>query len=425
MDAVKKQTNKKSYYYVVIVLMGLLMMFMGTQTSAGFSLLVNGLKESMGLSGTVSSSLFMVKNISAFLFVFLATKYYDKLGLRLGVTLAFGYAIIAMGVFYLAYSMKSLPVVYVGAVILGAAYAFTMILPMALLIRTWFNKNRAFAMGVASAGTGLSTYLISPRVQSIINNQGLGGAFLFLAAMFAIIGVIFFLFVRNKPSDIGLEIYGGEDYVDEKQGKKAVACTSTAKSAVLIITVLALAMGFVSPPGQQHLVVHFNSVGYDSMMVAKAYAYVGLALLIFKLVVGALSTRVPFGRLSCTFLSCYVISYGLIFFGSRMGTVAWIPIVGCIFYGIAGPICSLGYTNWIADFSTQEDYAKNVKNAQFAYQGAEIIGALLPGVVFDLTGSYGNWYGVAAVVVIFMILSVAYLYINREKILTRAAEAKN
>lgn len=416
------EKKKKSYYYVLIVIMGALMMFIGTQSSSGFGLMVNGIAAKVGLSGSQSSLLFSIKNLSAFCFVFLADKYYQKLGLRIGVSLAFVYGIGAMALFAVAGNNYAL--YCVAAAVLGATYAFTMILPMALLIRTWFNKYRALGMSICSAGTGLSTFVLSPRLQSIINTKGLSSAFIFLAVVFAVGGIVFFLIVRNDPSEVGLEVYGGENYVDEKKGNKksAVAIVKTNKQAVLFFTICALLMGFVAAPAQSHFILHFNNLGYDSMFVATAYSILGLTLLIAKPSVGVLSTKIPFGVLSVIFVSFYAIAFGAACLAGGMGVAGFMPYFVFIAYGIGGPLTSLGYTNWIADFSTKEEYPKKVKNAQFAYQGAEIIGAMTPGIVLDMTGQYSLWYGLAACLVVVIIIIVARTYLTRSKWLQSQAK---
>lgn len=412
-----ENTRKRSYYYVLTVFLGTFMMFLGTQSSAGFSIIVNSLKSTYNLTGTASSFIFTAKNICAFIFVMFANKYYEKLGLRVGIALSYVYGII--GLLILRISNGNLVLIYLAAVFIGAMYAFCMILPMALLIRTWFNKNRALCMAICSAGTGLSTYLLSPLLQKRIAAEGMNGAYNTLMIFFAAGAIVMFLLLRSKPSDVGLEIYGGEDYVDAgKKGIKKAALTQTNKTAVVAFIVCAGLMGFAAPPAQQHLVLHFNAVGFDSMFVAKCYAYVGLALLISKPLLGVLSTKVPFGLLSVIYIVLYIVSFLM---AALLANVSWVPMAACIIYGIAGPICSLGYTNWVADFSTKEDYSKKVKNAQLAYQGCEIVGSLIPGVIFDITGSYGGFYIISTVFMVIIIAAVVRFYAARGKMV--AAEA--
>lgn len=412
-----ENTRKRSYYYVLTVFLGTFMMFLGTQSSAGFSIIVNSLKSTYNLTGTASSFIFTAKNICAFIFVMFANKYYEKLGLRLGIALSYVYGII--GLLILRISNGSLVLIYLAAVFIGAMYAFCMILPMALLIRTWFNKSRALCMAICSAGTGLSTYLLSPLIQKRIAAEGMNGAYNTLMIFFAVGAIVMYLFLRSKPEDVGLEIYGGEDYVEAgKKGIKKVALTQTNKAAVTIFIVCAGLMGFASPPAQQHLVLHFNAVGFDSMFVAKCYAYVGLALLISKPLLGVLSTKIRFDVLSVIYLALYIVSFLV---AALCASASWAPMVACVVYGIAGPICSLGYTNWVADFSTKDDYSKKVKNAQLSYQGCEIVGSLIPGVIFDITGSYGGFYLIAAVFMAIIIVAVVRFYAARGKMV--AAEA--
>lgn len=412
-----ENTRKRSYYYVLTVFLGTFMMFLGTQSSAGFSIIVNSLKSTYNLTGTASSFIFTAKNICAFIFVMFANKYYEKLGLRLGIALSYVYGII--GLLILRISNGSLVLIYLAAVFIGAMYAFCMILPMALLIRTWFNKSRALCMTICSAGTGLSTYLLSPMLQRRIAAEGMNGAYNTLMIFFAVGAVVMYLFLRSKPEDVGLEIYGGEDYVEAgKKGIKKVALTQTNKAAVTIFIVCAGLMGFAAPPAQQHLVLHFNAAGFDSMFVAKCYSYVGLALLISKPLLGVLSTKIRFGVLSVIYLTLYIVSFLI---AALCVSASWAPMVACVVYGIAGPICSLGYTNWVADFSTKDDYSKKVKNAQLSYQGCEIVGSLIPGVIFDITGSYGGFYIISAVLVAVIIVAVVRFYAARGKMV--AAEA--
>ena len=203
-----ENTRKRSYYYVLTVFLGTFMMFLGTQSSAGFSIVVNSLKSTYNLTGTASSFIFTAKNICAFIFVMFANKYYEKLGLRVGIALSYVYGII--GLLILRISNGNLVLIYLAAVFIGAMYAFCMILPMALLIRTWFNKNRALCMAICSAGTGLSTYLLSPLLQKRIAAEGMNGAYNTLMIFFAAGAIVMFLLLRSKPSDVGLEIYGGE-----------------------------------------------------------------------------------------------------------------------------------------------------------------------------------------------------------------------
>ena len=409
--------SKLSIWHILIVVATFLMMFVGTQTSASFSLIVNAIKEEAGFTGTQSSMIFTVRNIAAMIFVFVGGKYFEKVGSRIAVTSAFVLGIIAMGIMYFA--GDNLIMYYVGAVVLGGAYAYSMMLPMALVIRKWFNKDRALAMSICSAGTGLSGFIMSPILQGIKNNSGVASAILFMAIVFAVVGVIYFLIARSAPEDMGLEPYGGYDWVEpSKEGEvKKKPVTETNAKAVLGFAACALIMGMMSPVSQSHFVMHFNTEGYDSMLVASAYGVVGLCLLFSKLGFGAL-TKIfkKFENQCALFFLLYFIALGGTFLAGTMGIVAnWVPFAVCVIFGIAGASCSLSYPNWVADFSTRDDYPKNAKNCQFGYQIGEIIAVSVPGMIFDATGHYTGWYGIAALFAVAISIIMFYFYGQKRK----------
>lgn len=378
--------KSNSMWHWITAFMVLLMMFTCTLSSSGFSVMVNAVKVHMGLDGTQSSLIFSIKNLSALCFIFLADKYYKKVGLRFGVFGGFLLGAIAMTTFMLA--GKNLMMVYAAAVILGATYAFCMLLPMALIIQAWFKKSRAFAMSIGSAGTGINAMIVTPYLQSVINHEGPAAAFKLLIMIFLVVGVIFVIFTRSKPEDRGLEPYGGYDYAvsASKKGSGILIDKKWTKWFIVCAGIL----GFVAGPTQQYFILHFNQLGYNSMLVAKAYGIIGVMLIIFKLSFGTLSTKFNFGMVSCSFLAFYIVS--CVFAAGSQFIVSPVMVYGaCACLGVAGAVTSLGYPNWIAD-TNPEDYTKCAKNATSAYQGVEVLGSFVPGLILDLTGHYSGFY---------------------------------
>ena len=408
----------KSIWHWITAFMVALMMFTCTLSSSGFSVMVNAVKGHIGLTGTQSSMIFTIKNLSALVFVFFADKYYKKVGLRFGVFGGFLLGALAMTVFMLA--DKNLVMVYIAAVILGATYAFSMLLPMALIMQAWFNKSRAFAMSIASAGTGLNAFIITPMLQRIINSDGPAAAFRVIIFMFLIIGVIFVLLVRSTPAERGLEPYGGKDYAVTAKTKGSGASVP-AKYTVWFIICAGL-MGYAGGPTQQHFILHFNQLGYDSVMVASAYGIIGIMLIIFKLGFGTLSTKFNFGTISCVFLGFYVVSC-ICAAGSQFVTSPALVYGACATLGVAGAVTSLGYPNWVAD-THPENYAKTAKNAQASYQGLEVLGSLMPGVLLDLTGHYTAAYILNGVIfaLVAVIVFIAYSSTRKKAVSAPAAE---
>lgn len=407
MDQVKP---KNSIWYWVTALMVFLMMFTCTLTSSGFSVMVNAVKVYAELDGMASSLVFTIKNLSCLCFVFFADKYYKKVGLRFGVFGAFLLGALAMAIFMIA--DKNIILIYLAAIVAGATYAFGMLLPMALIIHAWFNKMRAFAMSIASAGTGINAMIVTPFLQNLVNTQGTAAAFQFEIFMFLVVGIVFVLLVRGTPEERGLEPYGGANYAMAAAKGKGSGVRIDPKWTILFIVCAAM-MGYAAGPTQQYFILDFNQLGYDSMLVAAAYGLLGGMLVVFKLTFGTLSTKFNFGLISCIFLGFYVLSCAFAV-GAEFVFSPVMPYGACICLGVAGAVTSLGYPNWIAD-SSRDDYAKNVKNAQTAYQGFEILGSFVPGLVLDLTGHYTGAYMINGVLFAIVLVVVARAYLSARK----------
>ena len=108
----------------------------------------------------------------------------------------------------------SLPAYLAAAALTGLAYSWAGMIPLSLLINNWFQDRNAFALGMASAGSGLATILIPAPLTGIIQAWGLKAAFWTEAAFALLLGGAVYLLVQDHPARLGLEPYyqgGGRD----------------------------------------------------------------------------------------------------------------------------------------------------------------------------------------------------------------------
>jgi len=99
--------------------------------------------------------------------------------------------------------------------------------PMVRIMAHWFSsKNRGKVMGFMGTcyqfGAAFSWFLAFFIVTYYA--QKMGGdwrvAFLVPAGLFAVVGVIFFVFIRNAPEDVGLPTIEADDYSEDKLAGK-------------------------------------------------------------------------------------------------------------------------------------------------------------------------------------------------------------
>lgn len=69
----------------------------------------------------------------------------------------------------------------------------------------WFRDRRGLALGLAAAGSGVSTIFVPTLITGIIQAHGMRAAFLLEGLAVLVLGLLVFLLVRDVPGDLGLE----------------------------------------------------------------------------------------------------------------------------------------------------------------------------------------------------------------------------
>lgn len=102
---------------------------------------------------------------------------------------------------------------YIGGVFLGIGLAWTTTTIVGVLVERWFVGNTGTIMGIILAANGIGGFLSEKVVNRIIYGMDLSRdisegrwreAYWVVAVIFAVVGAIVVLFIRNKPEDIGI-----------------------------------------------------------------------------------------------------------------------------------------------------------------------------------------------------------------------------
>lgn len=103
---------------------------------------------------------------------------------------------------------------YIGGVFLGVGLAWTTTTIVGVLVERWFSGNTGTIMGLILAANGVGGFLSEKVVNRIIYGLDLSRpvsegrwreAYWFVAILFAVVGLIVVLLIRNKPEDLGIE----------------------------------------------------------------------------------------------------------------------------------------------------------------------------------------------------------------------------
>lgn len=167
--------------------------------------------------------------------------------------------------------------------------------PQAGLVSRWFVKKRGLALGIAFAGTGLGTLILTPGVQGLIQLADWRRTYQVLAVLvLALIPLIVF-FLRLNPSSLGLKPEGGRDSDDDPAAEPAVTWTlSRAMRTPAFWLVILASLGAIGP--LRMLTVHqlaaVVDAGFDSLVAAAVIGLSGAMTAVAFISFGALSDRI-------------------------------------------------------------------------------------------------------------------------------------
>ena len=299
----------------------------------------------------------------------------------------------------------------VAAALTGLAYGYGGMVPLSLVIGHWFRDRRSFALGLASAGSGVSTIFAPRIITGIIESHGMRAAFLTEAAFVLFLTAFVWFLVRNAPNDMGLEPYhlGGEETPVPPPAATPVGMTKPLSCALLFAAFLTGAPG---GPGFSHLTVLYTSSGYDSLTVASLIAFLGVMICVGKILCGQVYDAVggvrgnyyTFGVFFVAFLTCCLAPVG--------GLV--LPYLAIFFFGLGIPISNISFAAWAGDLYGDAGYESAVRSFTVAFALGMLLFGPIPGLLADRFGSYVPAYALfAATLLISMgIVQFAYRKLN-------------
>ena len=193
----------KSHYEKIIVACCFLSLFVNIGlNSTSFAVYQPYIVSMPSIGDAAGSIILSTRILVSAIATMLVNRFYDFLEARVGLSLAMALT----GAAFFVYSTAStLPAFLVGAAFAGIAYGLGGMVATAMLVNRWFKSGIGTAVGVASVGSGVAGFVIPIAATSIIEAHSLVAAFACEGAFSLVLAVIVFLFLRNRPSDLGLK----------------------------------------------------------------------------------------------------------------------------------------------------------------------------------------------------------------------------
>ena len=164
------------------------------------------------------------------------------------------------GIGYLVFSrLNGLPLLYGAMALTGFAIAGTTLVPGQTLISHWFNKLRGRAMGLMMLGIGVGGLVMPPVTNLLIQRFGWRGALGFFCGAFWLFVIpLVLIFIRTKPSDLGLLADGASAGADPSNpGTGTITGLPVRRAVMSSAFALVFAVYVLHLYGQSGLNVHF------------------------------------------------------------------------------------------------------------------------------------------------------------------------
>ena len=371
--------DKKKYRWVICA--GCTLMFFCTAGlgMTGFSVYQPYLISDGGLTNAQASMLTSIRSMFTFITMFAAARILNKTDIRLGGTLsAFGIAA-AMILFGAA---DSFPVYAAAAAVAGICYGSGGMLAVSVMIHRWFEEHQGLAVGICSAGSGFSAVIGTPVITWLIETFSMKRAFFMEAAFVAVLAVLVFAMLRNRPKG---EERPPQFVTKREKGKEKENKFLVGKRETVFIMIGVLLMGFTYP-ATSHISVLYRNAGFPSGQVSLLVSTMGAALFVGKCVYGQAADRLGSFKSGNIF-------FGMLTAGSALcclagnGSIA-LAMAAVILVSCGSVLLSVGLTIIADAVAKQQFYAVIVRRIQIIYMLGSMVFGVVPGIIADHVGNY-------------------------------------
>ena len=258
-------------------------------------------------------------------------------------TFGIGSALILIGALWLSL-MASRPWHYLlgFGVLIGSGISFATIVPVATGVTRWFKRYRGRAMAVALSASGFAGFVGAPLINKILaaNGGNWRQAWAAVCGVAVVSAIVAFLFVRERPEDLGQTEDGAVSPSDSGPGSVTNARVTKfpwtpreafATPSYWMIVIGGIACQFPFFFFTAHWLLHLKGAGIQPADAAWAMGLFTMGAVAGRLIGGWLMDHVPARFAFIIGLCCY-------FFGSVLALrvtpdALWIAYTAAILYG--------------------------------------------------------------------------------------------
>jgi len=199
-------SRARLHYAWIVALVTFVVLIVTAGIRATPGILIVPLESEFGWSRTVISGAVAI-NIALFgLIGPFAASVMDRWGLRRVVLAAL--ALLAASVALTTQMRNEWQLVLLWGVLVGTGTGVTSLVLAAVVATRWFEERRGLVMGALSAANATGQLVFLPMLAHFVDARGWRTAVFIVAGAAVVVFAIVFLFMRDRPQDVGLRRYG-------------------------------------------------------------------------------------------------------------------------------------------------------------------------------------------------------------------------
>ena len=384
------QRKKLFYGWWIAISAAILRFFSGGSFYYGFSVFFNPIRETFGWNAATTSAAFALRSIETGAFSPIVGVLADRVAPR--KLLIVGWAIIGLG-FLLMSRINSLWTFYGTFILIAVGMSLGTGLVMNTTVANWFTKKRSRALAITFIGPG-ACGLLAPLMALSVGEIGWRQTLVIMGVGLWIIGIPLSLLFRDKPANYGYLPDGDPVSPTTSGPQTAVKPGVTGFSARTAIRTRAFWMISLTQLFQQmgtgatsvHIVPYLESVGVSTPVAAFAVTGMTTASLVGRLLFGFWGDYANKRYLIA--FSVVLQAVGLFFFSLITQNTVWLLWLFLLTYGpgFGGPIPL--WPALQADYFGTKSFGTIAGLLTLTTVVGGLIGPVIAGRIFDVTGSY-------------------------------------
>lgn len=261
------------------------------------------------------------------------------------------------------------------------------------VIAHWFVDKRGFAMGLSLSGMAAGQLIVVPLSLFLISNYSWRISLMVagIAVLLFFMPFAFFL-VRARPEDIGLKAYGYKEYLNREGGTGLGRAADKAPMFAVLkdrrFWLLALPYFICGFTDVGLIGTHFipfnQGRAFPLTTIALAFSTIAVFNIVGTIGTGYLSDKLSRSRL----LALIYIIRALTFVVLLTAQAPWMLLVFAVFYGLTEMASIAPTSSLCTDMFKKHPIGTVFGLVSVSHQLGGAVGSFIPGVLYDLTGSY-------------------------------------